>query len=431
MLTIHWFRRDFRFKDNTALHYALNSSNPVLPIFIFDKNILDKLEDDDDARVTFIHQQISDLKNRLETQGSTLRVFYGDPIQVIDKLTNESQVAEIYTNRDYEPYALDRDDRVEQLCQKKGIGFYTFKDHVIFEKEEILSDSGNCYKVYTPYSRKWKAKYHTSNPQVLPDHEKNPNWIKESKSEMISLESMGFKPTSIDLPARSINKKIIGEYTEKRNFPSVKGTTRLGIHLRFGTLGIRELTALAAKTNETWLNELIWREFYIQVLSNFSHVIDQAFKKEYDAIPWRNDEAEFEKWCKGKTGYPIVDAGMRELNSTGFMHNRVRMITASFLTKHLLIDWRWGEAYFARKLLDFELASNNGGWQWAAGTGTDAQPYFRVFNPQSQTEKFDKDLKYIKKWLPEYGTSYYPEPMVDHKIARLRAIETYKTALGK
>lgn len=430
-INIHWFRRDLRLHDNTALHYAHNSEWPVQAIFIFDKNILDKLEDKDDARVTFIHQRITELKASLEKVGATLQVYYGKPLEVFRLLTEKYEIAEVYTNRDYEPYALARDKAIEKDLESKGIKFFTFKDHVIFEREEILSDSGNCYKVYTPYSRKWKAKYADLKMAALPDYSQSKNWQKTAGEPIVTLQEMGFECSAIALPSHRIDLNIIKRYTEKRNFPSVKGTTRLGIHLRFGTVGIREMVALAAQTNDTWLNELIWREFYIQVLANFPHVVDQAFKKEYDAIPWRQDEEHFVLWCEGKTGYPIVDAGMRELNATGFMHNRVRMITASFLTKHLLLDWRWGEAYFARKLLDFELASNNGGWQWAAGTGTDAQPYFRVFNPQSQTEKFDKDLTYIKKWLPEYGTSDYPSPIVEHKFARLRAIETYKTALGK
>jgi deoxyribodipyrimidine photo-lyase len=430
-INIHWLRRDLRLHDNTALHYAINNPLSVQPIFIFDKNILDKLEDADDARITYLHDRLTQLKSTLEQIGSTLRVYYGYPKEVFEQLTEEFDIAEVYTNRDYEPYALDRDKEIEQQLSSKGIKLYTFKDHVIYEKEEILSDSGNCYKVYTPYSKKWKAKYFANVVEALPNYSESTKWHKVKATPMISLEEMGFIKSTINIPGSEADTTIIQRYTEKRNFPAIKGTTRLGIHLRFGTVGIREMVALAAQTNETWLNELIWREFYIQVLANFPHVVDQAFKKEYDAIPWRNDEEHFALWCEGKTGYPIVDAGMRELNATGFMHNRVRMITASFLTKHLLLDWRWGEAYFARKLLDFELASNNGGWQWAAGTGTDAQPYFRVFNPQSQTEKFDKELQYIKKWVPEYGTQSYPSPIVDHKFARLRAIETYKTALGK
>lgn len=430
-VNIFWFRRDLRLHDNNGLHHALQSQTPLLPIFIFDRHILDKLEDKDDARVSFIHDRISALKETLEASGGSLQVFYGHPEEVFELLCQNYSVKEVYCNRDYEPYAIKRDSKIEQLLKAQEAHFYSFKDHVIFEKEEIKTDTGNCYKVYTPYSKKWKSKYEESKIAPLPDHSQHKNWFKTSPFEMISLKEMGFQTSDIPIPSRSVDRNIVKQYAEQRNFPAKEGTTRIGIHLRFGTVGIREMVELAHKTSETWLNELIWRDFYAQVLANFPHVVDQAFKKEYDAIPWRNNEEEFEKWCQGKTGYPIVDAGMRELNATGFMHNRSRMITASFLTKHLLIDWRWGEAYFARKLLDFDLASNNGGWQWAAGTGTDAQPYFRVFNPSSQVEKFDKDLSYIKKWVKEYGTSNYPEPIVEHKFARQRAIDTYKSALGK
>lgn len=430
-VNIFWFRRDLRFHDNTALHHALQNETPLLPIFIFDKTILDKLEDKDDARVSFLHARVQALKTKLEEHGSSLKVFYGTPEEAFSKLFIDYTVNEIYCNRDYEPYALSRDQKIENLAETNGASFYSFKDQVIFERDEIKTDTGNCYKVYTPYSRKWKNKYQAGNFSPLPDHLVHQHWLKTEAFEAIGLDLMGFTQSKIPIPSAEVDRTIVKNYTEKRNFPSVKGTTRLGIHLRFGTVGIREMVTFAAKTNETWLNELIWREFYMQVLANFPHVVEKAFKKDYDAIPWLRDEEAFEKWCQGKTGYPIVDAGMRELNATGFMHNRVRMITASFLTKHLLIDWRWGEAYFARKLLDFELASNNGGWQWAAGTGTDAQPYFRVFNPQSQTEKFDKDLTYIKRWVKEYGTPAYPDPIVEHKFARQRAIDTYKAALGK
>ncbi len=430
-VNIFWFRRDLRFHDNTALHHALQSDTPLLPIFIFDRNILDKLEDKDDARVNFLHDTVSSMKKTLEEQGSSLRVFYGSPKEAFKNLLDNYDLQEVYCNRDYEPYAIGRDSEIDKMLGENGASFYSFKDQVIFEKEEIKTDTGNCYKVYTPYSRKWKDKYQNGNFEPLPDHEGDRGWIKTEAFQIPSLSEMGFEESKIPIPSAKLDLGIVKRYTEKRNFPALKGTTRMGIHLRFGTVGIREMVKLALKNNDTWLSELIWREFYMQVLANFPHVVDQAFKKEYDAIPWRNDEEAFEKWCKGRTGYPIVDAGMRELNATGFMHNRVRMVTASFLTKHLLIDWRWGEAYFARKLLDFELASNNGGWQWAAGTGTDAQPYFRVFNPQSQTEKFDKDLTYIKRWIKEYGTNEYPKPIVEHKFARQRAIDTYKAALGK
>lgn len=430
-INIFWFRRDLRLHDNTGLYYALKSDKPVLPIFIFDKQILDQLESKADARVNFIHDQIKQLKAQLEEHGSSIKIFNTNPLEAFKSLTETYDISEVYTNRDYEPQAIARDQEVEVFLKNNGIGFYTFKDQVIFEKEEITTATGSPYKVFTPYSRSWREKYKAGDYSPLPDLTNHKNWHKSKPLDLPSLDDLGFEKSTINIPNSSINKDQLKQYDEKRDYPAINGTSRLGIHLRFGTVGIREVVQKATNINDTWLNELIWREFYMQVLANFPHVVNQAFKKEYDAIPWLNNEADFQKWCDGKTGYPIVDAGMRELNNTGYMHNRVRMVVASFLTKHLLIDWRWGEAYFAQKLLDFELASNNGGWQWAAGTGTDAQPYFRVFNPQSQTEKFDPELKYIKKWVKEYGSKDYPSPMVEHKFARQRAIDTYKKALGK
>ena len=430
-INIFWFRRDLRLHDNTGLYYALKSDKPVLPIFIFDTQILDQLESKADARVNFIHDQIKQLKAQLEEHGSSIKIFNTNPLEAFKSLTETYDISEVYTNRDYEPQAIARDQEVEVLLKNNGIGFYTFKDQVIFEKEEITTATGSPYKVFTPYSRSWREKYKAGDYSPLPDLTNHKNWHKSKPLGLPSLGGLGFEESTINIPNSSINKDQLKQYDEKRDYPAINGTSRLGIHLRFGTVGIREVVQKAKNINDTWLNELIWREFYMQVLANFPHVVNQAFKKEYDAIPWLNNEADFQKWCDGKTGYPIVDAGMRELNNTGYMHNRVRMVVASFLTKHLLIDWRWGEAYFAQKLLDFELASNNGGWQWAAGTGTDAQPYFRVFNPQSQTEKFDPELKYIKKWVKEYGSKDYPSPMVEHKFARQRAIDTYKKALGK
>ncbi len=427
---IFWFRRDLRINDNTALHYALQEGKAVLPIFIFDKNILDKLEDKDDARVNFLHNRVKELSRQLQKYGSSLQVFYGNPREVIEQLTADYQIEEVYTNRDYEPYAKERDSQIDAFLQAENIGFYTFKDQVIFEQSEILSDSGTFYKVFTPFKRKWMQAFEQSRISSLGVPKSNAPFFQTEPFEIPSLEQMGFNPSKIPIPSAEMDESIISEYDNDRDFPAKKGTTRLGIHLRFGTISIRELAIKAHKLNETYLSELIWREFYMMILFHNPKVVDHAFKPQYDQIPWRSSEEDFSKWCKGNTGYPIVDAGMRELNQTGFMHNRVRMIVASFLTKHLLIDWRLGEAYFAKKLLDFELASNNGGWQWAAGTGTDAQPYFRVFNPSSQTEKFDKELKYIRKWVPEYGTNSYPEPMVDHKFARQRAIDTYKAALA-
>lgn len=427
-ISLCWFRRDLRIEDQTALFYALQQEEQVLPLFIFDRHILDALEDKTDARVTFIYQQIASLKAFFEKQGSSMLVRYGHPEQIFQELVQEFEVQTVYTNRDYEPYAQSRDAQVESLLAKKNIPFLTFKDQVIFEPGEILNGSGEFYKVFTPFSRNWLEKFRQTRVQPLPEA----NWknlFPSSPLPFIALSEMGFEPSSLEIPSTQVEDGILKEYEAQRNFPAVRGTSRLGIHLRFGTLSIRSLALKAASLNATYLNELIWREFYMMILGNAPQVVDRAFKSQYDQIPWRTNEEDFQAWCEGRTGYPIVDAGMRELNATGFMHNRVRMIVASFLTKHLLIDWRWGEAYFAKKLLDFELASNNGGWQWAAGTGTDAQPYFRVFNPDSQTEKFDKDLRYIKKWVPELGTSIYPQPIVEHKFARNRAIETYKKAL--
>lgn len=427
-ITLFWFRRDLRLEDNTGLFYALQQEKNILPLFIFDRNILDLLEDRQDARVQFIHDQVHALKNQLEQKGSSLIIRYGKPEEVYTQLLAEYPIGAVYTNRDYEPYAKERDQAIDRLLGEKGIPLLSFKDQVIFEPGEILNGSGEFYKVFTPFSKNWLDKFKAANIQELPA----PNWknlYQTSPLPNLSLEDMNFQPSGIPIPPAETQDSLIKTYDETRNFPAKPGTSRLGIHLRFGTISIRKLAIRASRLNDTYLNELIWREFYMMILAFNPQVVDRAFKPAYDQIPWRNNEAEFKAWCEGKTGYPIVDAGMRELNQTGYMHNRVRMIVASFLTKHLLIDWRWGEAYFAKKLLDFELASNNGGWQWAAGTGTDAQPYFRVFNPDSQTEKFDKDLKYIKKWIPELGTSSYPKPIVDHKFARNRAIETYKKAL--
>ena len=427
-ISLCWFRRDLRIEDQTALFYALQQEEQVLPLFIFDRHILDALEDKTDARVTFIYQQIASLKAFFEKQGSSMLVKYGQPEQIFQELIQEFEVQTVYTNRDYEPYAQSRDAQVEALLAKKNIPILTFKDQVIFEPGEILNGSGEFYKVFTPFSRNWLEKFRQTRVQPLPEA----NWknlFPCSPLPFITLSEMGFEVSTLEIPSAQVEDAILKEYEAQRNFPAVRGTSRLGIHLRFGTVSIRGLALKAASLNATYLNELIWREFYMMILGNAPQVVDRAFKPQYDRIPWRTNEEDFQAWREGRTGYPIVDAGMRELNATGFMHNRVRMIVASFLTKHLLIDWRWGEAYFAKKLLDFELASNNGGWQWAAGTGTDAQPYFRVFNPDSQTEKFDKELRYTKKWIPELGTSSYPQPIVEHKFARNRAIETYKKAL--
>jgi deoxyribodipyrimidine photo-lyase len=418
-----------RIHDNAGLYHALKSKYLVLPIFIFDKNILDKLEDKADTRVEFIHNQLQELKKKYESYGSTLMIFYGKPLDVWKEITEIYTVKEVFCNRDYEPYAQERDKAVFDVLAAKNISFKGYKDHVIFDKNEVLKDDGKPYTVYTPYSKKWKAKLNDFYLRSYPTESCLKNLFQTKPSKFIELDEIGFKPAGIYFPDKTVNEEILKYYHATRDIPSIKGTSRLSVHLRFGTISIRELAQKAKSLNEKYLNELIWRDFYQSIIYHFPHTVNKAFKVEYDKIQWLNNEDEFKAWCEGKTGYPIVDAGMRELNATGFMHNRVRMIVASFLTKHLLIDWRWGEAYFAKKLLDFELASNVGGWQWAAGCGVDAAPYFRVFNPALQTEKFDKELKYIKQWVPEYGTAAYPKPIVDHKVARERVLKTYKQAL--
>ncbi len=420
--TIVWLRRDLRLHDNAALYHALKENKDVLLLFIFDTNILDKLDDKNDARVSFIYESLSHLKSELENLGSSLQVYHGKPVDIFKKIKPKK----IYTNHDYEQYAIKRDQAVSEIA---GVSFHSFKDQVIFEKNEVVKDDGTPYTVFTPYSRKWKSKLNKFYTKSYPTEKYLYNLVKTKPFDFPSLESLGFKKSTIAFPPRLIRQEIINKYNKQRDFPGINGTSRLGVHLRFGTLSIRDLVRLAQKKNEVWLNELIWREFYQMILSNFPHVETGSFKPAYDQIRWRNNPEEFDLWCKGQTGYPIVDAGMRELSTTGFMHNRVRMITASFLTKHLLIDWRWGEAWFATKLLDFDLASNNGGWQWAAGSGCDAAPYFRVFNPALQTDKFDPDNVYIKKWVPELGTDRYPKPIVEHTFARNRAIEAYRKAL--
>lgn len=431
-VSIFWHRRDLRLEDNAGLYHALKSGLPVLPIFIFDKHILDKLENRYDKRVDFIHQQLAEIKKQLNTLGSDLLVFYGTPEEVWPKITNQYNVKKVYTNHDYEPYAKERDAWVTNFFTSKQITFNTYKDQCIFEFDEVLKDDGKPYTVFTPYSKKWKAKLNDFYLRSYPTEKYFSAFLKvDEKQELISLKVMNFNATGAGFPSKQTAQGIIKNYDKTRDYPAILGTSRLGVHFRFGTISIREKARKAKALNETFLNELIWRDFYMMILAHFPHVAKGAFRKEYDNIQWVNNEQDFAAWCEGVTGYPIVDAGMRELNATGYMHNRVRMIVASFLTKHLLIDWRWGEAYFAEKLLDFDLSANNGGWQWAAGCGTDAAPYFRVFNPQLQTEKFDKQLQYIRRWVPEYGTAKQIQPIVDHNFARKRCLEVYKAALSK
>ncbi|MCB2220890.1 MAG: DNA photolyase family protein [Bacteroidetes bacterium] len=429
-ITIFWFRRDLRLYDNAGLFHALCAGRPVLPLFIFDTAILKELPRDD-ARVTFIHQELQKINAQLKKHGSTLLVRKGEPIEIFQELVKKYPLASVFTNRDYEPYAIQRDEKVSAMLKNADVEFHDWKDQVIFEKDEVVKQDGNPYTVYTPYSRKWLERFHN---EELPSFsiEKYTDRFYACDFEPIpDMNDIGFELSEIKVPPGRTSKDLIENYNQTRDIPSKEGTSRMGPHLRFGTVSIREVVQRAAKYEPTFLKELIWREFFMQILFHFPKVIDHSFKPAYDNIPWINDEVQFESWCQGKTGYPMVDAGMRELNETGFMHNRVRMVTASFLCKHLLIDWRWGEAYFAEKLLDYELSSNNGNWQWAAGTGCDASPYFRVFNPESQQKKFDPDLTYIKKWVPELGTNRYPKPMIDHKFARERAIKTYKQAINR
>jgi len=431
-VSLFWFRRDLRLEDNAGLWKALKSGAPVVPIFIFDPEILSKLEDRQDARVSFLHQRIQHLKSQLQDLGSDLLVFYDQPLAVIQSLCDNYEVTGLFFNRDYEPYARQRDKAVYDYLESKHIPCIGAKDHVIFEKNEVVKADGTPYLVYSPYAKAWRKRCTPYHFKAYPNEVYFDAFFSVADvTSLIPLAAMGFEPTAIEIPSARISKDIISNYDSTRNFPGNKrGTTRLGIHLRFGTVSIRELARISERTNETFLNELIWRDFFQMALYYFPESRTKAIKPKYDFIPWSNDEHHFDLWCKGKTGYPIVDAGMRELNATGFMHNRVRMIVASFLTKHLLIDWRWGEAYFATKLLDFDLASNIGGWQWASGSGLDAAPYFRVFNPTSQMEKFDKQLSYVNKWVPELNTHLYPKPIVEHKWARERCLATYKEAFS-
>jgi len=431
-VNIFWFRRDLRLTDNAGLYHALKSNNPVLPIFIFDKNILDKLSDKADKRVAFIHAALQEMQASLVNIGSSLEVFYSTPAEVFEKLTSEFKVEKVFTNHDYEPYAKERDAAIAGLLKAKGASLHTFKDQVILEKDEVLKDDGKPYTVFTPYSRKWKAVLNDFHLKSYPTEKYFNNLLKQAPGKIPALASMGFTDTVTEFPSKTLNEELVSKYQQQRDTPAIAGTSKLGVHLRFGTVSIRQIARQCRSISETFLNELIWRDFYHMILWHFPHVgYGKAFKPAYDLIEWRSNENDFDKWCKGQTGYPIVDAGMRELNATGFMHNRVRMIVASFLTKHLLLDWRLGEAYFAEKLLDFDLAANNGGWQWAAGSGCDAAPYFRIFNPYLQTKKFDPQLAYINKWVPELNELHYPKPIVDHEFARKRCLEVYKTALDK
>ncbi|MCF8320465.1 MAG: DNA photolyase family protein [Flavobacterium sp.] len=428
-MNVFWFRRDLRVDDNKGFFEALNSNSEVLPLFVFDKNILDELPKDD-ARVSFIHERLDTIDKELQKFGKNLAVFYGDPITIIEQVITENQIQAVYTNHDYEPYAKNRDQEITSILASRNIAFYSFKDQVIFEKSEVVKDDLTPYVVYTPYSRKWKDLFQKTNLEHF-ESEKLLNNIANHNYPFLSLKDIGFEQSKIKVANYNNSEKLISNYEDTRNFPALEGTSMIGTHLRFGSVSIRKIVANAASNKrETYLKELIWREFFMQILWHFPHTNKNSFRPKYDAIKWNNNEEEFQKWCEGKTGYPFVDAGMRELNATGHMHNRVRMIVASFLCKHLLIDWRWGETYFASKLLDYEQSSNVGNWQWAAGSGVDAAPYFRIFNPTEQVKKFDKELDYIKKWIPELQDFSYPQPIVDHVFARERCLRVFKEAVG-
>ncbi len=427
--SVFWFRRDLRLVDNLGLNAALSSGLKVIPIFIFDTEIINKLEKND-LRIKMIHAALVKLNDAMLGNRCNVGMYLGNPKAVFESLLKNYKIKSVFTNRDYEPYAIKRDKSIKSFLEKKNVIFKSFKDQVIFEKDEVVKDDGNPYKVYTPYSRKWIEKLNSIGFETC-QSELKLNSLANMSLPYLSLKEIGFDEKQFVIPMFNIDSKRIDKYEETRNFPYLNSTTRIGAHLRFGFISIRKLVEKALiNTNKTYLKELIWREFFMQILWHFPYTKEKSFKPKYDNIRWINNNDEFQKWCDGNTGYPLVDAGMRELNQTGFMHNRVRMLVGSFLCKHLLIDWRWGEKYFAKKLLDYEMSSNVGNWQWVAGCGVDASPYFRIFNPKEQIKKFDKDFRYIKKWVPDFKSSSYPKEIIDHKFARSRCLETFKSAVA-
>ena len=427
-INIFWFRRDLRLNDNTGLNKALGAGLPVLPVFIFDTNIITELPADD-PRINFIYDNLFSINKELSGSGSSVLIMKGDPVRTWEKIASSFDINEVYANKDYEPYAIDRDNEVKTLLGKSNIVFHTYRDQVIFEENDIIKADGKPYTVFTAYKNSWLKKFRERSAEFQPGKTFDFNNFYKHSVEFPSIEQLKFRKSSIRV--RPFDLSVIPEYQKYRDIPAADNTSYLSPHLRFGTVSIRQMVTLADQQNQTFLNELIWREFFMQILYHFPHVVTDNFKSVYDDITWRNDEKEFTRWCNGETGYPFVDAGMRQLNSTGYMHNRVRMITSGFLCKHLLTDWRWGEAYFARKLLDYELSSNNGNWQWAAGTGCDAAPYFRIFNPGTQEKRFDPKLEYTRKWVEDLEKPAYPSKIVDHDFARNRALETYKAGMRR
>lgn len=429
-VNVFWFRRDLRLIDNHGLSEAMSEGLPVLPIFIFDRDILDSLEDRCDRRVSYIHQALNAMHENLQKEGSGLHIYHEKPIDAFIQVLQQYEVHAVYCNHDYEPYAIQRDLAIKQMLLSRGVLFKSFKDQVIFEKSEVVKPDGQPYTVFTPYAKAWKNKLSESGIATYTSHVKAFNFLPCVPIDIPPLHTFGFEIVDTHSAAYRIDRDILRSYESMRNYPHVNGTTHISTALRFGTVSIRYLVREAQKESDTWLNELIWREFFMMILYHFPRVVHSSFKPKYDRIQWLNRPEDFERWCKGETGIPLVDAGMRELNETGFMHNRVRMVAASFLCKHLLTDWRQGEAYFAQKLIDFELSSNNGNWQWAAGCGCDAAPYFRIFNPAEQARKFDPDAAYIRKWIEptKYATI---TPIIDLNFGRQRALEVYRRAVGE
>lgn len=427
--SVFWFRRDLRLEDNKGLYHALKEEKDIIPLFIFDTDIIESLPEND-TRVDFIYQNLSKMEEVLNKEGKHLLVQKGKPVEIFEKLLKDYTIKSVYTNKDHEPYGIKRDKEIAGMLKEKGVEFKGFLDHLLFDKDEVLKGDGTPYNVFTPYGRKCKETLSSGHLKHY-ESEKLLHHLAGLKDiNFPGLKKLGFTSAEVDFPDNKVEDSLLEQYHRTRDYPAENGTSKIGVHLRFGTVSLRSLAAKALEKNDTYLNELFWREFYAMILWHYPDVVKDSFKPAYDKIPWRNNREEFEKWKLGKTGFPIVDAGMKELAQTGYMHNRVRMITASFLTKHLLIDWRWGEAWFAEKLLDYELSSNNGGWQWSAGSGCDAAPYFRIFNPYEQQKKFDPKANYIKKWVPEYGTDKYTDPIVEHKFARERCLSTFKKALN-
>lgn len=427
---IFWFRRDLRLEDNHGFYRALTSGYKVIPIFVFDPDILVEFSDKSNRQVGFIANALRRLNKEFLKLGTSFLIYHQKPEDVFLMLAKLYCIKGVYFNEDYEPKAIQRDLNIEKVLASNSIPVFKFTDQVIHRPGLILKPDHTPYTIYTPFSKQWKKAFTIDSCEKYPS-ETNLNML----ASIQNVDTFDFNILNFKTSLRGIDfdfpEEIIKNYHLTRDIPSLEnGTTHIGIHLRFGTVSVRKIVSLATSLNEQFLNELIWREFFMHILFHFPHVVNGAFKPKYNAIEWRNNEEEFEAWCSGNTGIPMVDAGMRELNSTGFMHNRVRMVVASYLTKHLLIDWRWGEAYFAQHLIDFELASNNGNWQWAAGSGCDAAPYFRIFNPYRQQERFDPNFEYIKHWVPEFQSISYQKLLKNDLVnAKSRCLIAYKNAL--